>query len=273
MGNSQSTQLTLYNSSTTLQYYVDRLLQYYKNSSKSQRVLIWLTILVGLQRINKHNLIGLHLYLLLRVLSLPVLHLYEVIFLVRDDEQNMMNLTLRQQLFHDLLRYQFLYLPLNKQRKFVNNFAALSVKLRKPTIDRIYLHATNNPYSKDVYIDIFNGKQNINNNTKVILFNHGGAYVFGNTTQYTPAFLHMMKKLNNHKEYTNLIDVRVISVNYRLAPENKFPAQILDGLEAYDYCINTLNIQPHNIIIGGDSAGGNLSLSLAIQIRDTGRRM
>ena len=176
MGNSQSTVPTM-NQSTLIHHlhqYSIALLEYYNKSKRAQRIIIWLIIIVAIQRMNRHNLIGFNIYAILQLLSLPPRHIFEVIFNIRDDEQNLMKLSLREQLCHDLLRYTFLYLPIEKQRKLSIAFAALGNKLHPVPIDRVYLHETNNPYSKDVYIDWYNGANNITQNTKVILFSHGG---------------------------------------------------------------------------------------------------
>ncbi|TFY71376.1 hypothetical protein EVG20_g1621, partial [Dentipellis fragilis] len=59
------------------------------------------------------------------------------------------------------------------------------------------------------------------------------------------------------------------AVEYRVssaAPfkaENPFPAALLDGLAGYRYLVHTLHFSPDNIVLGGDSAGGHLALSLA----------
>jgi acetyl esterase/lipase len=60
---------------------------------------------------------------------------------------------------------------------------------------------------------------------------------------------------------------RAFSVEYRLSvgrpfePENPFPAALLDALAAYDHLLNTLGFESENIIVEGDSAGGNLALA------------
>ncbi|KII83807.1 hypothetical protein PLICRDRAFT_46998 [Plicaturopsis crispa FD-325 SS-3] len=61
---------------------------------------------------------------------------------------------------------------------------------------------------------------------------------------------------------------RVFAVDYRLTsaepfqPANAFPAQLIDALAGYRYLLNTLGFEPANIIIGGDSAGANLTIAL-----------
>lgn len=93
-----------------------------------------------------------------------------------------------------------------------------------------------------------------------IIHIHGGAHWLLDPASYRQ----QLKKL------AELTGGRVLSLRYRLAPQNPFPAALLDCLVAY---LNLLfppagslhaAVSPENIIISGDSAGGNLSLSLLL---------
>nr|CAG8528573.1 5292_t:CDS:2 [Entrophospora candida] len=67
-------------------------------------------------------------------------------------------------------------------------------------------------------------------------------------------------------------------INYRLAPQNQFPAALHDSITAYNYLIDPprdadfLPIEPKNIIIMGDSAGGGLAMATLLAIRDNSKK-
>lgn len=95
---------------------------------------------------------------------------------------------------------------------------------------------------------------------KVILYLHGGAY-------YTmSAATHRYITISVSK-YTNC---RVFAVNYRLAPECRWPGQIHDAVSAYLRLVEDLKIPPEIIIFAGDSAGGGLTLATIMYLRDNG---
>ncbi|WP_297777923.1 alpha/beta hydrolase fold domain-containing protein [uncultured Roseovarius sp.] len=85
----------------------------------------------------------------------------------------------------------------------------------------------------------------------VLLYFHGGAYVFGSSTTHRA----MLAKLSA------LTGLPACLPDYRLAPEHRFPAQIEDALAAY----RALRAA-QDVIIGGDSAGGGLALALLHEI-------
>ncbi|TPX30295.1 hypothetical protein SmJEL517_g06118 [Synchytrium microbalum] len=112
---------------------------------------------------------------------------------------------------------------------------------------------------------------------KVILYLHGGAYMF--------------LSAKSHRFLTNRIaqetGARLFVVNYRLAPEHPMPAALHDAFAAYRFLINphdpifnnpssffTANfpihkpINPRDIIVMGDSAGGGLSTALTVYLKD-----
>lgn len=68
---------------------------------------------------------------------------------------------------------------------------------------------------------------------------------------------------------------RILNVEYRLTrttplvqPANAFPAALIDGLTVVHYLVYDLGFHPRNIILSGDSAGGNITLGLTRYLRD-----
>ncbi|KAK1224600.1 hypothetical protein PQX77_012495 [Marasmius sp. AFHP31] len=99
---------------------------------------------------------------------------------------------------------------------------------------------------------------------KVIYSLHGGSYIqcsahpSGVNSTIVRAFL---DKTHGSVPFVFAIEYR-LSTTHPLKPSNPFPAALLDALAGYNYLINTLHIPPSNIIIEGDSSGGNLALAL-----------
>ena len=68
---------------------------------------------------------------------------------------------------------------------------------------------------------------------------------------------------------------RVLSVDYRISSgpplesKNPFPAAVIDAIAAYKYLVCELGFEPQNVIVGGDSAGGNLALALTSYVIET----
>jgi acetyl esterase len=95
----------------------------------------------------------------------------------------------------------------------------------------------------------------------VIVYYHGGGWVIANKEAYDGGARGLAKEAQ----------AVVVSVDYRQAPEHKFPAPWDDSLAAYKWTLAnaaSLNGDPKKIAIAGESAGGNLAIATAIAARD-----
>jgi epsilon-lactone hydrolase len=96
--------------------------------------------------------------------------------------------------------------------------------------------------------------------SKVLLFFHGGGYCSGSIASHRGMVT----------ETGRAARVRTLAVGYRLAPEHPFPAALEDALAAYGFLLRQ-GIAPGEIAIGGDSAGGGLTLATIVRLRDAGQ--
>lgn len=95
----------------------------------------------------------------------------------------------------------------------------------------------------------------------LIIYLHGGAWVLGNIKSYDSVC----------RKAANASGTKVLCVEYRLAPEYKFPAAVEDAYESYLWARNnasSLEIDPEKIAIAGDSAGGNLATAVCLMAKD-----
>ena len=94
---------------------------------------------------------------------------------------------------------------------------------------------------------------------RVIYYLHGGGYISGSAKSCRPITATMAR----------LSQARVFGLDYRLAPEHLFPAGVDDAVAGYR-CLLSNGIDPRSIAIVGDSAGGGMTLAVALRIRGTG---
>lgn len=106
----------------------------------------------------------------------------------------------------------------------------------------------------------------LNDRAPCLVFFHGGGWVIGD--------------LDTHDVVCRTLaaegELIVISVDYRLAPESKFPAAFDDAVAATQWIVENasdLKIDTTSVFVGGDSAGGNLAAGVAIRARKHGPRL
>ncbi|MFC1860774.1 alpha/beta hydrolase [Chloroflexota bacterium] len=99
-------------------------------------------------------------------------------------------------------------------------------------------------------------------NSRIVYFFHGGGYVLGS--------------INTHREWISRLSraarAKVFAIDYRLAPENPFPAAVDDAVTAYCWMIST-GVDPAKLVIAGSSAGGGLVVSTMVSLRDAGVKL
>jgi acetyl esterase len=96
-----------------------------------------------------------------------------------------------------------------------------------------------------------------------LVYFHGGGWVIGSLDSHDG----VCRELANRAECT------VLSVDYRLAPEHKFPAAVEDCIAATEWVwenADKLGVARSGLAVGGDSAGGNLAAVVALHARDRG---
>ena len=93
--------------------------------------------------------------------------------------------------------------------------------------------------------------------SRVLLFFHGGGYCSGSIVSHRRMV----------SEAGRAAGVRTLAIGYRLAPENPFPAALDDAVTAWHF-LRRQGIAAKHIAVAGDSAGGGLSLAVALKLRD-----
>ena len=95
-----------------------------------------------------------------------------------------------------------------------------------------------------------------------VLYLHGGGYVTGSVISHRGMAASLSRASG----------CRVLTIDYRLAPENKHPAQVQDAHTAYRWMLNN-GVDASSLFVAGDSAGGGLTVATLLKARDAGDPM
>jgi acetyl esterase/lipase len=98
--------------------------------------------------------------------------------------------------------------------------------------------------------------------SQVLLFFHGGGYCSGSIVSHRRMVTEAGRKAGRP----------TLAVGYRLAPEHPFPAALEDALKAWRF-LREHGVAARDIAVGGDSAGGGLTLALLMHLRDAGMEL
>lgn len=150
-------------------------------------------------------------------------------------------------------------LPKLRNDKFMDVGAVFSQRERRWKAPQGYTLDTYDVDGVPLEILSKNGTENEN----LILHFHGGAYII----EYMDIYRQVAYRYSRISEGTT-----VASIDYRIAPKDTFPAALEDAEKAWEWLL-AKGYDAKNIIIVGDSAGGNLALSLTAKLRDENREL
>jgi phosphinothricin tripeptide acetyl hydrolase len=94
---------------------------------------------------------------------------------------------------------------------------------------------------------------------RTLFYLHGGGYTIGSVAAYRPLIARLCAAM----------EARAFAIDYRLAPEDPFPAAVDDTMAAYRWLIAS-GVEPGSVVIGGDSAGGGLTMAALVALQDAG---
>lgn len=145
-------------------------------------------------------------------------------------------------------------------RKEEMNLSMIEEPLEIPPqldVENIFIRSSDKSGKIRLRIYRLKGKQNL----PVLLYFHGGAFIYGTPEQYDFIYFRLASE----------VDLMIVSVDYRLAPEYPFPEGMEDGYDALlwlsEYA-DKIGGNNHNILIGGSSAGATIAASVTQLARD-----
>lgn len=94
---------------------------------------------------------------------------------------------------------------------------------------------------------------------QVLLYLHGGGFIYGASSMHMEMVSYLAQKMG----------MRALMVDYRLAPDHPFPVPLEDCVTAYRWLLKQ-GFSSENIVVAGDSAGGNLTITSLMKLRDDG---
>lgn len=168
--------------------------------------------------------------------------------------ENYMNEKQNKRLMHFIRRVHGLMEndDIQKQRTVQNQLATFLTNSKNYQFSPLKVNTT---YAE--WTDYLQKETKQNNSHSIIFYCHGGGYMTGSCLYARE----MTMKLARHS------GLRVFCFDYRLAPESPYPAAVDDAFDAWNYILSC-GYDAKDIIVGGDSAGGNLALVLTLLLRE-----
>ncbi|KAF9886333.1 hypothetical protein FE257_011592 [Aspergillus nanangensis] len=96
---------------------------------------------------------------------------------------------------------------------------------------------------------------------KVLIYYHGGGFALGGSDGHFTFYSDLITQLN-----ANGHDVALFFLSYTLTPHAAYPTQLRQSVEALRYILTSTQRSPSDVIVGGDSAGGNLALAVLLHL-------
>lgn len=140
-------------------------------------------------------------------------------------------------------------LPLQIQRRAAEGFSVESDVIRKTSFESVD--------AGGVPAEWFRYEED--RERPVLLYLHGGGYSIGSIDSHRDLIARLCRSAN----------VTGLALDYRLAPEHRFPAQLDDAMAAYRWLLDQ-GADPNRLILAGESAGGGLTMSTLVKLRDEG---
>jgi epsilon-lactone hydrolase len=131
-------------------------------------------------------------------------------------------------------------------RSFLN-----SIVLRSPALSAVAITPVSQQNFKGSWFSVNDSQPQV-----TVLYLHGGGYSF-----YPQSYANFIALL------TLAAKSKTFALDYRLSPEHHFPSQLDDALSAYRWLLD-YGVNPDNLVVAGDSAGGNLTLALLLRARE-----
>ncbi len=149
-------------------------------------------------------------------------------------------------------------ISVEEYRRFTNRIFEAIARLEYEAVSRVEDKIAKGR-NGDIRIRVYQQKAN----SAALVYYHGGGFVLCNLETHD-AICRRIARLSN---------ATVVSVDYRLAPEHKFPAAVYDAYDALRWVADhaeEMGVDKDRIFVGGDSAGGNLATVVSIIARDKG---